>query len=174
MKNFVILVLCCGLFLSFDLPKSAIKKMDKTLSSIWPEKVVEKKVITITDIEQKKLSFKPKKNTIYNILSNERPVAYMFLSKAKSKISDFDYMVVYNSDFSILNVKVLVYREEYGGEIGSKRWLKQFEGKSDPEKMKFGHDIQNISGATISARSITFDVKKITKQIIELKKEGLI
>lgn len=160
--------------MSFDLPKSAIKKMDKTLSSIWPEKVVEKKVITITDIEQKKLSFKPKKNTIYNILSNERPVAYMFLSKAKSKISDFDYMVVYNSDLSILNVKVLVYREEYGGEIGSKRWLKQFEGKSDPEKMKFGHDIQNISGATISARSITFDVKKITKQIIELKKEGLI
>ena len=98
----------------------------------------------------------------------------MYLSEAKSKISNFDYMVIFKEDLSILKVKVLVYREEYGGEIGSNRWLKQFIGKSNPEKMQFGHDIQNISGATISARNITHDVKKTTLEIIELKKKGMI
>lgn len=83
-------------------------------------------------------------------------------------------MVVFKPDLSILKVKVLVYREEYGGEIGSKRWLKQFIGKKDPNKVKFGSDVQNISGATISARNLTYDVQNTMKQIIELKSKGII
>jgi len=52
--------------------------------------------------------------------------------------------------------------------------LKQFIGKTNTDEMKFGHDIQNISGATISARSITNGVQEVTDQIKQLKKEGKI
>jgi len=40
--------------------------------------------------------------------------------------------------------------------------------------MKFGHDIQNISGATLSARSLTEDVKKVVSKIQELKQKEVI
>jgi len=49
----------------------------------------------------------------------------------------------------------LIYREDYGGEIGSKRWLKQFIGKKPSDKLRYEEDIIAISGATISANSMT-------------------
>ncbi len=174
MRNIWILIFVGLAFLSFDLPKNTLKKIDKTIASLWPDQIVTKNAVNIGADKKAKLSFKLDDNLIYKITKDNKPVAYLFLSKAKSKISHFDYMIIYNMDLTIKNVKMLIYREEYGGEIGSKRWLKQFIGKSNPEKMKFGHDIQNISGATISARSMTDDVKKVTKQIKELKEKGLI
>jgi len=158
----------------YDLPKGAIKKMDKTLANLWPEQTISKVPINLSLDSQKTLSFKLQNNSLYSILNNSKSEAYMYLSKSKSKISDFDYMVVFNPNLSILKVRVLVYREEYGGEIGSQRWLNQFIGKSKPSEMKFGDDIQNISGATISARSLTEDVRKLAKQIKELKQKGII
>lgn len=172
-KNWIIIIIGLAFF-SFDLPKSALKKIDKTIASIWPEQPITKNVINIGAEKQVKLSFKLENNLLYQITNNNKPEAYLFLSKAKSKISHFDYLIIYNMDLSIKNVKMLIYREEYGGEIGSNRWLKQFVGKSNPNNMKFGDDIQNISGATISARSMTEDVKKVTQRIKELKEKGLI
>ncbi|MBL4594394.1 MAG: FMN-binding protein [Flavobacteriales bacterium] len=148
--------------------------MDKTLAKLWPEQVITKKPINLDSETQKKLSFTLEKNSFYSVLKNAKPEAYMILSKGTGKMNFFDYMIVFKKDLSILKIRVLVYREEYGGEIGSGRWLKQFIGKSDPNKIKFGDDIQNISGATISARSLTEDVKKVMRQIIELKKKGVI
>ncbi len=174
MKKIGFIVVLSVVFFSFDLPKGAIKKMDKTLASLWPEQTITKTPINLSQNNQNKLSFKLNNNSLYKVINNSKSGAYMYLSKSKSKISHFDYMVVFKPDLSILKVRVLVYREEYGGEIGSKRWLKQFVGKSEPSEMKFGDDIQNISGATISARSLTEDVRKLAKQIKELKQKGII
>lgn len=174
MKYFWLIIILSSVFLSFDLPKVAVKKMDKTLAKLWPEQSITKNAINLTTLSQDKLSFKLNNNTLYRVLNDTKPEAYMFLSKGVGKMNVFDYMVVFKKDLSILKVKLLVYREEYGGEIGSNRWLKQFIGKTDPNKMKFGYDIQNISGATISARSLTEDVKKVTRHMMELKKKGII
>lgn len=174
MKKILLIVILSGVLFSFDLPKSAIKKMDKTLAKLWVDQTITKKPINLSPTNQKKLSFKLKNNSLYSILKNSKPEAYLFLSKGFGKMNEFDYMIVYKKDLSILKIRVLVYREEYGGEIGSGRWLKQFIGKTDPEKMKFGHDIQNISGATISSRSLTEDVKKVTRKMIELKRKGIL
>ena len=67
-------------------------------------------------------------------------------------------------------MKILVYREDHGGEIGSKRWLKQFIGKTLTHNLKYQKDIAAISGATISARSMTFEVNKLLKAINILHK----
>ena len=174
MKNIWIIVVLGCLFFSFDLSKVATKKMDKTLAKLWPDQNITKKPIHVSPTNQKKLSFELQNGNLYEIIKNTKPDAYLFLSKGFGKMNEFDYMIVYKKDLSILKVKILVYREEYGGEIGSTRWLKQFEGKNNPENMKFGHDIQNISGATISARSLTEDVKKVTLKMIELKNKGII
>ena len=169
----IIVIISVTLF-SFDLPKSGIKKMDKTLAKLWPENVVTKKAINLSIETKGKLSFKVSDNTLYQVLRDNKLVAHAYLSKGFGKMNEFDYMLVFNTDLSILKVRVLVYREGQGGEIGSTRWLKQFIGKSDTEKMKFGYDIQNISGATMSARSLTEDAKKVIKRMQELHQKGII
>jgi major membrane immunogen (membrane-anchored lipoprotein) len=67
----------------------------------------------------------------------------------------------------ILKTKVLVYREDYGGEIGSKRWLKQFTGKMYNDDLRYGDNIVAISGATISVKSFTDAINNL---LISLKK----
>jgi len=61
--------------------------------------------------------------------------------------------------------KVLIYREEYGGEIGSKRWLKQFIGKTKDDSVQHGIDIIAISGATISTQSMTKAMNELLESI---------
>lgn len=151
-----------------------MKKMDKNLAKLWPENLVEKKAKNLSASEKSKLSFKLFDNTLYQVLKDNQIVAYAYLSKGFGKMNEFDYMVVFNNDLSIKKIKVLVYREEQGGEIGSARWLKQFTGKSDPSTLKFGHDIQNISGATMSARSLTEDVKLVIKRVQEMRLKEII
>lgn len=172
MKRIFLIFLLSTVFFSFDLSKSTIKKIDKTLAALWQGKTITKKPINLSTENLKKLSFQLENDVLFKIDVDSKTSAYLLLAQGRGKMNLYDYMIVYQLDLSILKVKLLVYREEYGGEIGSDRWLKQFIGKADPNKMKFGDDIQNISGATISAQSINENIKKMTKQLIELKQKG--
>ena len=73
----------------------------------------------------------------------------VFIGVANSMHYTFDYMLLFNSEKEIQLVKVLVYRENYGGEISSKRWLKQFIGLNKPKPF-----VDAISGATISVHNM--------------------
>ena len=160
--------------ISFDLPKPAVKKIDKTLLAYFPEKTINKKALSLSNAQEKQLSFKLNENKFYQLLDNSKLEGYMYIDKAKSKFDTFDYMVVFKPDLSIMTAKVLLYREDYGGEITSKRWLKQFDDKANGEEMGLGNDIQVISGATISCRSITAGIKNLSKNIQELKSKGFL
>jgi Na+-transporting NADH:ubiquinone oxidoreductase subunit NqrC len=58
-------------------------------------------------------------------------------------------------------VEILEYRETYGGEVRRPDWRKQFKGKQLGEPFKLGNDIMNLSGATLSSRSVTDGVKRL-------------
>lgn len=70
----------------------------------------------------------------------------------------FDYMLIIDSSYRVVKVKVLDYRPEQGYEICGNGWLKQFRTKSSKE-IQYGQTIDAISGATTSAMSITEDIK---------------
>lgn len=169
MKNLIVIIVISLLCLSADLPPAILKKMDKALKALWENKVVVKEEIDVS-----KMQFQNTYLKLNKLLVENKVVGYLVISRAKSRVDFFDYMIVYKPDLSILSISVLAYREDYGGEISSKRWLKQFDGKSNPTQMKFGDDIQSISGATISARSLTQDVQEATKNIQILKTKGII
>ncbi len=170
--GFILIVLSYFL-VSFQLPKSAQKKITKTIATLWEDKVIIKQTINLTPEQQNLIKFKLGKN-VQALKNNEKIVGYLYLSQAASRSDKIDFMVIFNQDLTILKAQVLVYREEYGAEVGSRRWLKQFVGKTNGEAMKFGDDIQNISGATISARSLTEGIKKVTLQMVELKEKGFL
>ena len=48
------------------------------------------------------------------------------------------------------DVAVMAYREAYGGEVRTPRFLRQYRGKSPGDPLRSGRDIKNIAGATLS------------------------
>lgn len=169
MKKIVSIILVGLVCLSADLPSSAIKKLDKAIQTLWENQIVDK-----VEVDISKHQFQNSYLKLSKLMVSNKLVGYLMISRAKSRVDFFDYMVVYKPDLSILAITVLAYREDYGGEIASKRWLNQFTGKTNPDNMKFGDDIQSISGATLSARSLTQDVQEITKNIQILKTKGVL
>ena len=77
-----------------------------------------------------------------------------------SKVDTFNYLIIFKTDGKIEKVSVLLYKENYGGEIASKRFLRQFEGKSNGLNLEYNQDIDGISGATISVQAITRDIRE--------------
>ena len=91
-------------------------------------------------------------------ISNTSDILY--IGKSPSRFEDFDFMVLFDKDKTIKLVKVLVYRENYGGEIGSTRWLKQWIGVKEPKPF-----VDAISGATISVHSLKNSINTLIKEI---------
>lgn len=91
-------------------------------------------------------------------VSTEKGNRYLIPDIAPSRSEQFSYVLYVDSAKNIVGVDVLTYRENYGYEIDYPFFRKQFEGKRQADKIIFGRTIQNISGATISARSITYSI----------------
>lgn len=80
---------------------------------------------------------------------------YIIPDNAPSKSEMFSYVLYLDTDKKIVDVDVLEYRENYGYEIDYSFFRKQFHDKEKARNIRFNRTIQNISGATISARNIT-------------------
>lgn len=107
------------------------------------------------------------------IKSNDELLGYAFLGTAPSKTDTFEYLILFDTEFIIKKATVLVYREDYGGEIASKRWLSQFVKNQDSKAFVFGNNISAISGATISVQSMTASVNHVFSSLKEQKIAGL-
>ena len=113
-------------------------------------------------------------NRLLSIYSNNDVIGYAYIGTAPSQTKYFDYLVLFDKEIVIKSIKILIYREDYGGEIGSKRWLKQFIGKSLYDKFVYRENIAAISGATISVNSITDAINELIIYLNTLKREHLL
>ena len=93
-----------------------------------------------------------------SIKRNGEILGYSCVEEAPSKHDKFEFVVLYDHLLNIVQVKVLVYREDYGFEIKSKRWLKQFTSREVSK-------VQAISGATISVNSFKYAVDQLNKNM---------
>ncbi len=71
------------------------------------------------------------------------------------------YAVGINADGRVRQIEILEYRESYGHEVAQTNWLNQFVGKTAESSIKLNKDVQNISGATLSAKHLTDGVKRV-------------
>lgn len=78
-----------------------------------------------------------------------------------AKYEDFWYGVIFDNDLKIKLVRVLEYTSDYGYEISSKSWLKQFKGFKGCDLKYGGREVDVISGATISGLSIVSDISNL-------------
>ena len=100
---------------------------------------------------------------------------YALIQNTIGKHKHMTYMVGVDNTGACTNVELLVFREAKGSEVGRKRFNVQYEGKTVSDPIRINKDIINISGATMSVRSISAGVKRVLVLIDEfyLKPAGL-
>lgn len=165
----VILALFSLVFLGFGIPKNVQKKMDKEVEKVFETANYFMQPISISKALNEQLPTKIKADNFFKIKQGNTLLGYAFVDQAPSKTAQFDYLVIFNPKLEIIHSKVLIYREEYGGEIGSRRWLEQFIGKSGNDRVSHESNIDGISGATISVRSMTNAIDELLQTIGKLK-----
>ena len=77
-----------------------------------------------------------------------------------------------NAHGELRRAEVMVYREGQGEEIKEARFLKQFVGFGPAEPPRFKHDVDAISGATISSRSATRAVNRALALVEVARTQG--
>lgn len=107
--------------------------------------------------------------------TNGRVDGYAFVQNTIGKHKPMTYMVGVDAQGLVSNVELLVFREARGSEVRTKRFNVQYEGKSVLDPVRINKDIINISGATMSVRSMTAGIKRVLVLVDEfyLKPQGL-
>lgn len=89
------------------------------------------------------------------------PLGYVVVDDVKGKDMPITYLVAVDTSLRIVDLQILAYRESYGGEVRSAGWRRQFVGRSPDEPLRYGREIRNITGATISAQAVTGGVRSV-------------
>ena len=163
--KYVSLLIIASAFLSFGSHKDLHKKVDKEIKAAFNVETYSYSIVTLSSEVTNNLPSVFSHNNLLEIKANDNLLGYAYSGKAPSKTDEFDYLVLLDKNLIVLKTKVLAYREDYGGEIGSKRWLKQFIGKNQNDDLRYGDNIVAISGATISVRSMTNAMNNLLKSL---------
>lgn len=97
---------------------------------------------------------------VHNTIGKHKPMTYMVGVDQQGRVSD---------------IELLIFREARGSEVLQKRFNSQYEGKSVLDPIRINRDIINISGATMSVRSMSAGIKRVLVLVDEfyLKPAGL-
>ena len=97
---------------------------------------------------------------IFKAQTNGKVDGYAVVQETIGKHRPITYLVGVTPDGKVSDVEILVYRESKGGEVRTKRFNSQYEGKTSLDPIRINKDIINITGATMSVRSVSAGVKR--------------
>ena len=86
---------------------------------------------------------------------------YAMVQNTIGKHKPMTYMVGVDGQGTISDIELLVFREARGSEVRQKRFNAQYEGKTVLDPVRINKDIINISGATMSVRSMSAGIKRV-------------
>ncbi|MFD2604750.1 FMN-binding protein [Euzebyella marina] len=167
-----------GLFMaSFTMPQQSSKlqeKIDNAIVTTYGVEDFSLEPIIIPEEMNQATKAEFSGEHFYEIVNSNGVLGYAYVGTAASMKKEFEYILMFNTDLSIKKSKVLIYRENYGRQIGSQRWLKQFIGLTPNDELTYGKNIDAIAGATISASSMTRATDEILQSIKTLKEQNII
>jgi Na+-translocating ferredoxin:NAD+ oxidoreductase RnfG subunit len=105
-------------------------------------------------------SISEKEVVFERVLAGAIPVGYIYRGRERGKVELMDFSVALDTAGNVQRVLLTAYRENIGGEVGSKRFMDQFKGKKAGSALQLNRDIDGISGASLSSRAITVGVRK--------------
>jgi Na+-translocating ferredoxin:NAD+ oxidoreductase RnfG subunit len=98
---------------------------------------------------------------VWRAMAGDQLLGHLFVDQVYGKHEFITYALAVTADGQVAGVEILDYRETHGDQVRQPRWRAQFLGKDAGDAVKIGHDIQNISGATLSCRHLTDGVRRL-------------
>lgn len=87
-------------------------------------------------------------------------LGWAMILEERGKYRPITMMVGVTPDFTVHGVEVMVYREDRGEEVRYDRFLQQYRDKDAGDPIRTHRDIMNVTGATISVRSMNDGVRR--------------
>ena len=164
MKKNILITISCFLLIGASIKESAVKD----IRAMYEEKVevIEHK-FSIPSKAKKEIQNKVKQKfyrdkIYYWAIKKKDGIEYALMDNVIGKSMPITFIVVFNEEGAVVNSSLIKYREGYGGEVKSKKWLNQFNGMKQDSLYKFPGNIAGISGATISVNSMTRGFGKLS------------
>ena len=136
---------------------------EQAVSAIFPSTKMERKKITLTAEEKKKieeLSGEVVRN-LELVLWIDSKKNVIFIDQVLGKHEFITYAAGVTAEAKIKTIEIMEYRETYGQQVRKEEWRKQFIGKDVKSPLKVEKDIVNLSGATLSSVHVTNGVRRI-------------
>jgi H+/Na+-translocating ferredoxin:NAD+ oxidoreductase subunit G len=127
---------------------------------------VRKDVITLNSEKKNQIEerigwkFPEESFVVYIGETGTRIDGYAMVQNTIGKHKPMTYMVGVDGQGSVSDIELLVFREARGSEVRQKRFNSQYEGKTVLDPVRINKDIINISGATMSVRSMSAGIKR--------------
>ncbi len=86
-------------------------------------------------------------------------LGHVFVDEVIGRQNLITYAVGIEPTGSLRHLEIMSYRESHGGEVRNPAWRAQFDHRSSLDSIRFGIDIKNISGATLSSEHVTQGVR---------------
>jgi hypothetical protein len=150
------------------------KLINNEIKSVFQLESFQKENIEISEELKKALSKDFIVSNFKKIKKGDTNLGFYYVGKAFGKVDYFDFIIIFDNELIVEKIKILIYREDHGGEIRSKRWLKQFIGKTTNTELIYPSNVVGISGATLSVKSMTNAVNNVLKSIGILQKNNII
>jgi Na+-translocating ferredoxin:NAD+ oxidoreductase RnfG subunit len=168
----VSLCLVCALVLLIaNASAEEIIKIDDALRRMFPDalelkpRVIRLSLEQIQDVEgAAHVTFADRHTdqiTLYVAQKQNIVLGYAIEDTVMGKWGPIHYLVGLDTQGVISQVIVLDYQEIRGRPIAKKRFLKQYQGKGAGDHLELHKDIDGVTGATISSRSLTDGVRKL-------------
>jgi thiamine biosynthesis lipoprotein ApbE len=98
---------------------------------------------------------------VYLGLRDGRLDGFAVITNEIGKTEPITMLVAAEADGRIRRCAVMVYRESHGGEVRSRRFLAQFEGRTLADPIQVHRDVIHVSGATLSSVALCAGTRKV-------------
>jgi hypothetical protein len=155
---------------------------DEALKTVMPKsQQVRKELIRLTpekkELIEQRIGWKFPEDSfeLYIGQTGDKIDGYAMVHNTIGKYKPMTYMVGVDAKGTCTDVELLVFRDAKGSEVRTKRFNSQYDGKTVTDPIRINKDIINISGATMSVRSMSAGVKRVLVLVDEfyLKPAGL-
>ena len=93
--------------------------------------------------------------------AGNKQLGTLYVDDVIGKVEWVTYALAIGMDGSVRSLDILEYRETHGYEVRTPSWRKQFAGRRIDPPFRFGEDIKNISGATLSCAHLTAGAQRL-------------
>jgi len=169
----IFISLLFGIFLSQSSMAKSFPSIDDVIHASFPKSTkMEKHSLILTkkqfsQIQQKaKAKVDTKVYRYYTLMNNGKTIGYAILGFKKVRTKKATVLYGFDMKGTLMFTEIMAFGEppEF---IPSSIWMSQLQKKGASEKLTVGKDIPTISGATLSARSVT-DGARVARAIYEI------